>query len=172
MDAMTNLLTRRSIRKYKGDMLPREVIEKIIEAGVYAPTGHNHQSPIIVAVTDRATRDKLSALNARVLNTDSDPFYGAPVVLNVLAEKGWRTCGADGSVVMENLMLAAHALGIGSCWINRAKEVFETEEGKEILRAAGIEGEYEGVGRCFLGYADCDAPNPAPRKENYGYWVE
>ena len=86
MDAMTNLLTRRSIRKYKAEMLPREVIEKIIEAGVYAPTGHNHQSPIIVAVTDRAVRDKLSALNARVLNTDSDPFYGAPVVLNVLAE--------------------------------------------------------------------------------------
>ena len=172
MDAMTNLLTRRSIRKYKGDMLPREVIEKIIEAGVYAPTGHNHQSPVIVAVTDRATRDKLSALNARVLNTDSDPFYGAPVVLNVLAEKGWRTCVADGSVVMENLMLAAHALGIGSCWINRAKEVFETEEGKEILRAAGIEGEYKGVGHCILGYADCDAPNPAPRKENYVYWVE
>ena len=172
MDAMTNLLTRRSIRKYKGDMLPREVIEKIIEAGVYAPTGHNHQSPIIVAVTDRATRDKLSALNARVLNTDSDPFYGAPVVLHVLAEKGWRTCVADGSVVMENLMLAAHALGIGSCWINRAKEVFETEEGKEILRAAGIEGEYKGVGHCILGYADCDAPNPAPRKENYVYWVE
>ena len=172
MDAMTNLLTRRSIRKYKGDMLPREVIEKIIEAGVYAPTGHNHQSPIIVAVTDRATRDKLSALNARVLNTDSDPFYGAPVVLNVLAEKDWRTHVADGSVVMENLMLAAHALGVGSCWINRAKEVFETEEGKEILRTAGIEGEYEGVGHCILGYADCDAPDPAPRKENYVYWVE
>ena len=172
MNTLETIRSRRSIRKYKGDMLPREVIEKIIEAGVYAPTGHNHQSPIIVAVTDRATRDKLSALNARVLNTDSDPFYGAPVVLNVLAEKGWRTCVADGSVVMENLMLAAHALGIGSCWINRAKEVFETEEGKEILRAAGIEGEYEGVGHCILGYADCDAPNPAPRKENYVYWVE
>ena len=172
MDAMTNLLTRRSIRKYKAEMLPREVIEKIIEAGVYAPTGHNHQSPIIVAVTDRTVRDRLSALNAQVLGTESDPFYGAPVVLNVLAEKGWRTAVADGSVVLENLMLAAHALGIGSCWINRAREVFDTDEGRAILADLGIEGDYEGIGNCILGYADCAEPQAKPRKENYVYYAE
>ena len=172
MDAMQNLLARRSIRKYKPDMLPREIIEKIAEAGTFAPTGKNQQSPIIVAVTNKALRDRMSALNAAVLETDSEPFYGAPVVLVVLANKEVRTAIYDGSLVMGNLMLAAHAMGIGSCWINRAREVFDTDEGKEILASLGIEGEYEGVGHCILGYADCEQPAPAPRKENYVYWVE
>ena len=172
MDAMQNLLTRRSIRKYKPDMLPREIIEKIAEAGTYAPTGMNKQSPIIIAVTNKALRDRMSALNAAVLGEDSDPFYGAPVVLVVLADRSNPNHVYDGSLVMENLMLAAHALGIGSCWINRARQVFDSNEGKAILAELGIEGDWEGIGNCILGYADCELPAPRPRKENWVYWAE
>ena len=172
MDAMVNLLTRRSIRKYKPDMLPREILDKIIEAGTYAPTGKNQQSPIIIAVTNKALRDRMSELNARVLGSDGDPFYGAPVVLVVLAERSNPNHVYDGSLVMANLMLAAHALGVGSCWINRAREVFDTDEGKTILADLGIEGDYEGVGNCILGYADGPAPTAKPRKENYVYYAE
>ena len=153
-------------------MLPREVIEKIAEAGTYAPTGKNQQSPIIVAVTNKALRDRMSVLNAAVLGMDSDPFYGAPVVLVVLAERSNPNHVYDGSLVMGNLMLAAHAMGVGSCWINRAREVFDSDEGKAILRDLGIEGDYEGVGNCILGYADCEQPQARPRKENWVYWAE
>lgn len=172
MDAMVDLLTRRSIRKYKPDMLPREVIDRIVEAGTYAPTGMNRQSPIIIAVTNKALRDRMSALNAAVLGADSDPFYGAPVVLVVLADRSNPNHVYDGSLVMGNLMLAAHALGIGSCWINRARQVFDSDEGKAILADLGIEGDYEGIGNCILGYADCAEPEPKPRKENYVYYAE
>ena len=172
MDAMENLLTRRSIRQYKPDMLPREIIEKIAEAGTYAPTGKNQQSPIIIAVTNKALRERMSALNAAVLGMDGDPFYGAPVVLVVLAERGNSNHVYDGSLVMGNLMLAAHALGIGSCWINRAREVFDTDEGKAILCQLGIGGDYEGVGNCILGYIDGPVPEAKPRKENYVYYAE
>lgn len=172
MDAMVNLLTRRSIRSYRPDMLPREVIEKIAEAGTYAPTGMNRQTPIIVAVTNKELRDRMSRLNAAVLNMDSDPFYGAPVVLVVLAERSAPNHVYDGSLVMANLMLAAHAMGIGSCWINRAREVFDTDEGKAILRDLGIEGDYEGVGNCILGYTEGEEPQAKPRKENWVYWAE
>ena len=172
MDAMANLLTRRSIRSYRPDMLPREVIEKIAEAGTYAPTGMNRQTPIIVAVTNKALRDRMSRLNAAVLGMDSDPFYGAPVVLVVLAERSAPNHVYDGSLVMANLMLAAHAMGVGSCWINRAREVFDTDEGKAILRDLGIEGDYEGVGNCILGYTEGEEPQAKPRKENWVYWAE
>ena len=172
MDAMVNLLTRRSIRSYKPDMLPREVIEKIAEVGTYAPTGMNRQTPIIVAVTNKELRDRMARLNAAVLNMDSDPFYGAPVVLVVLAERSAPNRVYDGSLVMGNLMLAAHAMGIGSCWIHRAREVFDTDEGKAILRDLGIEGNYEGVGNCVLGYTEGGEPQAKPRKENWVYWAE
>lgn len=172
MDALQNLRERRSIRRYKADMLPREVIETIAEAGTYAPTGKNQQSPIIIAVTNKDLRDKMSALNAKVLGSESDPFYGAPVVLVVLADRANANHVYDGSLVMGNLMLAAHALGIGSCWINRAREVYDTPEGKEILASLGIEGDYEGVGNCILGYIDGDVPVAGPRKENYVYFIE
>lgn len=172
MDAMANLLTRRSIRSYRPDMLPREVIEKIAEAGTYAPTGMNRQTPIIVAVTNKALRDRMSRLNAAVLGMDSDPFYGAPVVLVVLAERSAPNHVYDGSLVMANLMLAAHAMGVGSCWIHRAREVFDTDEGKAILRDLGIEGDYEGIGNCILGYTEGEEPQAKPRKENWVYWAE
>ena len=172
MDAITNLVTRRSIRKFKSDMVPKDVIEKIIEAGTYAATGMNRQSPIIIAVTNKELRDRLSAQNAKVMGANMDPFYNAPVVLIVLADKNIPTYIYDGSLVMGNLMQAAHAYGISSCWIHRAKEEFESAEGKEILKRLGIEGDYEGIGHCVLGYADCDQPAASPRKDNYVYWIE
>lgn len=172
MDAMQNLLTRRSVRKYKPDMVPQEKLDKILEAGTYAATGMGRQSPIILAVTDKAMRDRLSKMNAAIMGVDSDPFYGAPVVLVVLADKNVPTYIYDGSLVMGNLMNAAHAEGIASCWIHRAKEEFNSEEGKKILKDLGITGDYEGIGHCILGYADGDEPAAKPRKENYVYSVK
>jgi len=165
--------TRRSIRKYKPDMVPEEIIEKIIEAGTYAATGRGAQSPIIIAVTNKEVRDKLSKMNAEIMGTPNmDPFYGAPVVLIVLADKTRPTYLYDGSLVMGNLMLAAHDLGIGSCWIHRAKEEFELPEGKELLKSLGIEGDYEGIGHCILGYADGEEPVAKPRKKPYAFYVK
>lgn len=172
MDAMQNLLTRRSVRKYKPNMVPQEKLDKILEAGTYAATGMGRQSPIILAVTDKAMRDRLSKMNAAIMGVDSDPFYGAPVVLVVLADKNVPTYIYDGSLVMGNLMNAAHAEGIASCWIHRAKEEFNSEEGKKILQDLGITGDYEGIGHCILGYADGDEPAAKPRKENYVYSVK
>ena len=171
--AMLDLIrTRRSIRKFKPDMLPRDVIERIVEAGTFAPTAKNTQSPVIVAVTNQQVRDRLSRWNAEVTGSDRDPFYGAPVVLVVLADKTCPNRVYDGSLVMQNLMLAAHALGIGSCWIHRAREVFERPEAKELLRSLGVEGEYEGIGNCILGYTDGQEPEAAPRKEHWAYYVD
>lgn len=173
-DVLEKIKTRRSVRKFKPDMIDRETIDKIIEAGEYAATGMNRQSPIIIAVTNKQLRDKLSAWNARIMgkNEDTDPFYGAPVVLIVLADKSMPTHVYDGSLVMGNLMLAAHELGIGSCWIHRAKEEFESEEGKQLLKDLGIEGDYEGIGHCVLGYTDGEYPATKPRKENWVYYAE
>lgn len=169
-----NMLERRSVRKFKPDMLPKEIIDQIIEAGLYAANGRGHQASIIIAVTNRELRDKLSAANCKIggWEEDFDPFYGAPVVLIVLAEKDWPTHVYDGSLVMGNLMLAAHSMGIGSCWIHRAKEEFETDEYKEWLRSLGIEGEYEGIGHCALGYADGELASPAERKSGHVFYVE
>lgn len=167
------LITRRSCRAYKPDAIPEDVLERIIEAGKYAPTGRNRQAPIIIAVTNREMRDRMSALNAAVMGVDSDPFYGAPVVLVVLAKKDVPTYVYDGSLVMGNLMNAAHSEGVGSCWIHRAREVFESAEGREILSSLGIEGEYEGIGNCILGYpASAESPTAAPRKEDYVYYIK
>lgn len=171
MNAMETMLTRRSIRQYKPDAVPEEILNQILEAGTYAASGMNKQAAIIIAVTNREMRDRLSQMNAAVMGTENDPFYGAPVVLVVLANKAVRTAVYDGSLVMGNLMLAAHELGVGSCWIHRAREMFETEEGKAILKELGVEGEYEGIGNCILGYADCPAPEARPRKENYVYHI-
>ena len=171
-DVLETIKSRRSIRKYKSDMVPQDKLEKIIEAGTYAATGMGKQSPIIVAVTNKELRDKLSAMNAKIMGTNTDPFYGAPVVLIVLADKSRPTYLYDGSLVMGYLMLEAEAQGIGSCWIHRAKEEFESEEGKEILKSLGIEGDYEGIGHCVLGFADGPAPKAAPRKDSYVYYVK
>lgn len=172
MDAIQCLTERRSVKAYKNDRVDEGVLQKIIAAGVNAPTGMNKQSPIIIAVTDKGLRDKLSALNAKVADVEHDPFYGAPVVLVVLADKNIGTHVYDGSLVMGNLLNAAYASGLAACWIHRAKEVFESEEGKAILKSLGIEGEYEGIGNCIIGYADCPEPVKRPRKENYVYYIK
>ena len=167
------ILSRRSVRSYKSDPIPRPILEEIVQAGTYAATGMNRQSPIIIAITNKELRDRLSALNAKIMGREgSDPFYGAPVVLIVLAEKKYPTYLYDGSLVMGNLMLSAHAHGIGSCWIHRAREEFELPEGKALLAELGIEGEFEGIGHCILGYPEGDLPDAKERKENYVYWVE
>ena len=170
-EVIKNIEERRSIKKYKDEMIPKEIIEKIVEAGTYAPSGMGRQSSIIIAITNKEIRDKLSKLNAKIMGADIDPFYGAPVVLVVLAKKDIPTHVYDGSLVMENLMLAANSLGIGSCWIHRAKEEFETEEGKEILKSLGIEDKYEGIGHCILGYK-AEEGNLKPRKDNYVYYID
>lgn len=170
-EALNNIINRRSVKAYKPEMPPQELIDKVVEAGTYAPTGMNRQSPIIIEVTDKATRDKLSKMNAAVMGASIDPFYGAPVVLVVLADKSVGTYKYDGSLVMENLMLAANAVGLGSCWIHRAKEEFESPEGKEILKSLGIEGDYEGIGHCILGYPAKEVPEAKPRKENWVYKI-
>ena len=168
-EVLNAILTRRSVRSYKPDPIPQEALDRILQAGEYAATGMNRQSPIILAVTDKATRDELSRMNAAIMGTDKDPFYGAPVVLVVLADRSVPTHVYDGSLVMGNLMLAAHAEGLGSCWIHRAKEEFESEEGKALLRKLGITGDYEGVGHCILGYAADEPKAAAPRKADYVY---
>ena len=155
-ESIKNMIERRSIRAYKPDMVKKEDIEEIVKAGTYAATGMNRQSPVIIAVTDQETRDKLSAMNAAIMGTDTDPFYGAPVVLIVLADKSRPTYLYDGSLVMGNMMNAAHSLGLGSCWIHRAKEEFESKEGKELLKKWGVEGDYEGIGHCVIGYVEGD----------------
>lgn len=172
MEAIENLVTRRSVRQFKPETVPKDVLEKIIEAGTYAPTGMNWQSPVIIAVTNKALRDRISAWNAKVMGQDTDPFYGAPVVLIVLADKSKPTYLYDGSLVMGNLMNAAHAYGVASCWIHRAKEEFESEEGKALLKELGIAGDYEGIGHCILGYAATELPPARPRKEQYVFWAE
>lgn len=165
--AYENLLTRRSVRKYKPEQITDAELEAVLKAGTYAPTAMGKQSPMIVAVQDPEDLKRLSALNAEIQGTKGDPFYGAPTAVLVLAQAGNRNGVQDASLVMGNLLNAAHALGLGSCWINRAKETFDLPEGRELLQKWGIEGDWEGVGYCILGYPDCDAPKPAARKEGY-----
>lgn len=170
--ALEVMKTRRSIRAYENRVPEKALLDKVLEAGTYAPTGMGKQSPVIVAVTNKEMRDSLSRMNARVMGADTDPFYGAPVLLVVLANKDVPTYLYDGSLVMGNLLNAAHAVGLGSCWIHRAKEVFETEEGKALLRQWGIEGNYEGIGNCIIGYPAQEAQAAAPRKADYIHYVE
>ena len=170
-DIIKAMIERRSCKSYKSDMLSKETIDKIIEAGLWAANGRGLQTPVIVAVTDKETRDRLSKLNAAVMGANNDPFYNAPVVLIVLAPREHPNRVYDGSLVMGNLMLAAHSMGIGSCWIHRAKEVMETEEGKAILASCGLEGEWEGIGNCVLGLPDGPLKEAQPRKDNRVYYL-
>ena len=168
------LKNRRSCRAFKPDMVKEEDLKEIIEAGTYAPNGMGMQSPIIIAVTDKKLRDRIAEENRKIggWKEGFDPFYGAPVILIVLADKAMPTHVYDGSLVMGNLMLAAKDAGLGSCWIHRAREEFESEEGKALLKSLGITGDYEGIGHCVLGYVDGDEPEAAPRKDDYVYYVE
>ncbi len=172
-ETLKALKERRSCRNFKPDMVKEDDLKAIIEAGTYAATGMGKQSPIIIAVTDKEMRDKISEENRKIGGWDSgfDPFYGAPVILIVLAKKDVPTHVYDGSLVMGNLMNAAESLGLGSIWIHRAREEFESDFGKDILKKLGIEEEYEGIGHCALGYAAEPAKTAAPRKENYVYYI-
>ena len=169
-EAMKTLYERRSIRRYQSKQITREELDAVVRAGVCAPSGKNGQSAIIVAVQDKATRDELSRLNAAVLGTQSDPFYGAPTVLVVLADANSPYAVEDGSLVLGNLMNAAKAIGLGSCWINRAKEVFASDAGKALLKKWGVEGDWIGIGHCILGYPD-EEPAMKTRKENYVTYI-
>lgn len=165
-DVLDIIKSRQSVRKYKSSMVPDVVLNRIIEAGLYAASGMNRQSTIIIEVTNRELRDRIRDMNRKIGGWQEgfDPFYGAPAMLIVLADKNCPTGIYDGSLVMGNLMLEAHALGVDSCWIHRAKEEFESEEGKEILKSLGIDGEWTGIGHCALGYRDGELPAPHPRK--------
>lgn len=166
-EALNNLKTRRSIRAYQPRQVERALLDQVLEAGTFAPTASGRQSPVIVAVQDPDTVKQLSRMNASVNGNPNDPFYGAPTVLVVLASRARGTYLLDGAAVITTLLNAAHALGLGSCWIHRAKEEFESEEGKALLKKWGVVGDYEGVGHVILGYAAGEAPEPAPRKTDY-----
>lgn len=171
-EVLEALKTRRSIRSYTDQPVTREELDAVLEAGTYAPTAMGAQRVCIVAVTDKATRDKLSAMNAAVMGSGGDPFYGAPVVLVVFGDSVWVNGERDGSLVMGNMMNAAHALGLGSCWINRADDMFATEEGQALKSKWGVPAGYTGVGNCILGHPAGPAPAPKPRKEGLIIRVE
>ena len=168
---LESMKTRRSCRKFKSDMVEDALLQQIAEAGTFAASGMGKQPARIIVVKDKTVRDQLSAMNAQIMGVTSDPFYGAPVCIVVLADKTRPTYIYDGSLVIGNLMLAAHALGLGSCWIHRAKDEFESDAGKALLKAWGIEGDYEGIGHCVVGYAAADAIKAAPRKPDYVTFV-
>lgn len=167
-ETLQDLKARRSCRKYRAEQITKEELDQILEAGTYAPTGMGKQSPVIVAVQDKETRDLLSKLNAKVMGSDVDPFYGAPTVLVVLADRTVRTHVDDGNMVIGNLLNAAHAIDVDSCYIYRAREVFDTDEGKALLKKWGVEGDYEGIGNVILGYGLPEGKKEAaPRKSSY-----
>ncbi len=180
---LDNMKARRSCRAFSSQMPERALLEKICEAGTWAPTGHGKQSPLIVAITNKSLRDRLSAMNARIWNELTiarggvahegiDPFYGAPVVLLVLADRSVPTYLYDGCAVLTNMANAAEAVGLASCWIHRAKQEFDSEEGKQILKELGIEGDYEGIDHLVVGYPSKPIPSPLPRKTDYIRWAE
>lgn len=169
-DAMEVLLTRRSIKKYNDKPVPEEILNKILEAGTYAPTARGMQKPIIIVITDKKVRAEIAEENAKIMGASGDPFYNAPVVLLIAAEN-CPTAVYDGSCVIDNILNAAWAMGVGSCWIHRAKEELESDFGKRLLEKIGIKGDYVGIGHVALGYFDGEPPVPKPRKENYIYRI-
>ena len=165
--------SRRSCRAFKPDPVPRDLVEQVAEAGLWAASGMGRQSTKIVAITDKALRDRIAEQNRKIGGWPEgfDPFYGAPVIFAVIADKNAFTGLYDGSLVMGNLMLAAHSLGLASIWIHRAKEEFESEEGKTLLKSLGIEGDWEGIGHCIVGFPEGDGPKPVPRKPGRVVWA-
>lgn len=164
-DVIKNMIDRRSIRKYRDEQITDEQLEDILTAGEYAASGKGQQATIMVAVQDPETVALMSKINAQILGSDADPFYGAPTVVVVFADKDRTTCVEDGSLVIGNMMLAAASLDVDSCWIHRARETFETEEGRTLMEKWGIPENYVGVGNCILGYRAGELPAPPARKE-------
>ena len=171
-NTLEDLKNRRSCRSYEPRQITEEELQQVLEAGMYAPTGMGKQSPVIVAVQDKDAIETLRKMNAAILGApEADPFYGAPTVLIVLADRSRPTYLYDGSCVMSNLLNAAQAVGLGACWIHRAREEFDSDEGKALLEQWGVRGDYEGIGHCILGYRADAVPAPAPRKDDYVYYV-
>ena len=166
-----DLLERRSSRKYRDEQIKDEELETVLKAGEYAPSAMNRQSSIMVVLQNKEEIAKLSKMNAAIMHSDKDPFYGAPTVIIVLGDRNNNNAVQDGSLVMGNLMNASHALGLGSCWINRAYEEFETEEGKKLLESWGIKGDWIGIGHCILGNPLDMPKEAAPRKKDWVYYV-
>lgn len=164
-DVLQNIKTRRSIRKYKAEQVKAEELQAVLEAGTYAPSGRGMQSPILVAVQDEAVMKQIVKMNAAVLGSDSNPYYGAPTVVLVFAPADRTTWLEDGSCVLDTMMLAAHSIGLASCWIHREREMFAAEEGKALMKQWGIPENYKGVGALALGYADCPLPEAPERKD-------
>ena len=167
-ETLKDLKTRRSCRKYSPKQITKAELEAVLEAGTYAPSGHGYQSAVIVVVQEPKLLAELSNINRVIKKTNADQFYGAPTLLIVLADKKRPTYMQDGSLVLGNLLNAAHAVGLGSCFIFRAKETFETTRGKELLQEWGLNEDYAGIGNCILGYPEAGGTGKAaPRKENY-----
>lgn len=166
-EVLKTIKSRRSVRAYKKDAVPQDLLREICEAGAYAPTGGGRQSPVIIAVTTEKYRNELARLNAEVMGSNADPYYGAPVIILVLAEGSASTFVEDGSCVLENMMLAAASLGLGSVWVHREREIFDSEKGKALLREWGLDETLRGVGSIALGYPASDPGEPAKRKDGY-----
>lgn len=171
-ETLQTLLNRRSIRKFKSEQITDEELNAVIEAGKYAASGGNQQSALFIAVQNKEVLQEITKLNAAVIGKDIDPYYGAPTVILVLADKSKATPIEDASIAIGNMLNAAYSIGLGSCWIHRTKEMFESEKGKALLKQWGIEGDYIGIGSCILGYADGKQPAPAPRKDNFAFYVK
>ena len=171
MEMMEGLLHRRSIRKFRPEQITDEELQAVLKAGMYAPTAKGSQSPIIVAVQKPEEVRAVVELNKQ-FTPYGDPYYGAPTILIVLVPALGYLGDLDGAAVLTNLCNGAYAAGLGSCWINRPQFMFETNEGREMLKRWGIEGRWRGIGSVALGYADCDEPTPKPRKDNYCYIVK
>lgn len=171
-DILNTIVSRRSVKRFKQTMPSKEDIDKVIKAGMYAPSGRNKQASIILAISNEQIKNDLSKILADFRGVDIDPFYGAPVYLVVLADTSVSTYVYDGSVVIENMLLEAHSIGLGACWIHHAKEIFNSAYGKNLLKNLGIDGEYEGIGTCILGYSDVELNTHLPRKDNFVYYVE
>lgn len=166
-ETLKTLMERRSVRSYKEEQVPEDILQQILEAGEYAPSGMGMQSAVMVVVRDKDTINQISRMNAAVMGNDGDPFYGAPTVVIVFGDSTRGTYVEDGSLVMGNLMNAAASLGVDSCWIHRAKEVFLSEEGKTLMKKWGLGEEYVGIGNCILGYSNEPHPQAKTRKDGY-----
>lgn len=170
-ETLRTLFDRRSIRKYKEEQIKDKELKAVLEAGMYAPSGGNQQSALFIVVQDKETLKKIDALNAAIMDKDTHPYYGAPTVILVLADKSKVTPVEDASLALGNIFNAAASIGLGTCWVHRIKQMFESEEGKALLKEWGVEGDYIGVGSCALGYPDCPNPEAAPRKNNNVVYV-
>lgn len=164
-----SLCTRRSIRRYKPEQITDSELQAVLNAGMYAPTGMNRQDPWIVAVQNPSVLSRLTQMNAAIMGTTDNPYYDAPTVVLVFASspESWRNSIQDASLVLGNMMNAAHAIGLGSCWINREAEMFMTDEGKFMMKEFGLPDGLVGVGAISLGYPDGEPKSPKPRKEGY-----